>query len=161
MFTNKPLAVAMVTLGLAVGLSGIVSAAAPDRHDGHGAPAMELRLNNGQKWQTDAALRSGMTRIRAALDASLPLIHTGRFSAAEFSALADKVQEQVDYVVANCKLPEEADLQLHVALTQVLDGINAMRGPSGQEQGIVAIVRALNAYGDHFDHPEWKPLGDS
>lgn len=159
MSMKNPLVGALVALSLAVGLSGAVLAAAPDGHDGHGAPAMELRLNNGQKWQTDEPLRAGMNGIRAALDAALPLIHKGRYSAAEFSSLAGKVQEQVDYMVANCKLPEEADLQLHVALTQVLDGVNAMKGEGGHEQGAVAIVQALNAYGDHFDHPGWTPLG--
>jgi hypothetical protein len=34
-----------------------------------------------------------------------------------------------------------------------------MKEPNGQEQGAVAIVQALYAYGDHFDHPDWKPLG--
>jgi hypothetical protein len=120
---------------------------------------MELRLDNGQKWQTDEALRTGMSRIRDAIDAALPLVHADRYGAADFSALADRVQEQVDYVVANCKLPEEADIQLHLALAQVLDGINAMK-VGDQEQGVAAIVQALNAYGGHFDHPEWKPLGD-
>ena len=85
---------------------------------------MELTLNNGQKWQTDEALRTGMSQIREVVDASLPPIHAGRYSAADLSTLADWVQEQVDFVVANCKLPEEADLQLHLALTQILDGIN-------------------------------------
>ena len=160
MSMNKSFAGALVALGLSVGLSGAALAATPHGHDGHGAPVLELRLDRGQKWQTDEALRRGMSRIRAALDASLPLIHAGRYSAAEFSALGDKIQEQVDDVVANCRLPEEADLQLHVALTQVLDGINVMKGSSGQEQGAVAVVQALNAYGDYFDHPEWKHLGD-
>lgn len=158
MSTNKSLVGAMVAIGLAVGLSGPVPAAAPHGPDGHGAPAMELTLNDGQKWQTDEALQTGMSRIRDALDAALPLIHTNRYSAAEFSALADRIQEQIDYVVANCKLPEEADLQLHVALTQVLDGILVMKERGGQEQGAVAVVQALNAYGEHFDHPQWKRL---
>jgi hypothetical protein len=159
MVTNNSLARALIALGLTAGLFGPALAAAPQGHESHGASAIELRLNNGQKWQTDEALRTGMSRIRDALDAALPLIHAGRYGAAEFSALADRVQEQVDYVVANCKLPEEADLQLHVALTRVLDGVNAMKEPNGQEQGAVAIVQALYAYGDHFDHPDWKPLG--
>ena len=159
MFTIKTLAGAMVALGLTAGVPGVVLAAAPQGHESHGASTVELTLNNGQKWHTDEALRTGMSRIRDALDAALTPIHAGRFSAAEFSALGDTVQEQVDYVVANCKLPEEADLQLHVALTQVLDSINLMKGTGGQEQGAVAIIQALNAYGEHFDHPGWKPLG--
>ena len=97
--------------------------------------------NNGQKWQTDAALRTGMAQIRAAVDTALPLIYEGRFTAAEFSTLADKVEEQVDSVVANCKLPEEADLQLHLALTQVLDGINAMRGAPARRKAPSPLCR--------------------
>jgi hypothetical protein len=155
---NRPIAASLIAMALTIGLSGSVFAAAPHGHDGHRAPAIELQLNNGQKWQTDEALRTGMTQIRAALEASLPLIHAERYSAAEFSALADRIQEQVDNVVGNCKLLEEADLQLHVALAQILEGINAMKAPSGQEQGVVAIVQAVNAYGEHFDHPGWKPL---
>ena len=158
MFMNKSVAAALAALGLPLGLSVPILAAGSHGHDGHGAAAIELRLNNGQKWQTDEALRTGMSRIRSVIDASLPGIHAGRYSGAEFSALADTVQEQVDYVVANCKLPEDADLQLHIALTQVLDGINAMKEDRNPEQGVLAVVLALEAYGDHFDHPGWKPL---
>lgn len=159
MVMNRFIAGAMLVLGLSAGVIGTVSAAAPHGHDGHSAPAMELTLDNGRKWQTDEALRTGMDQIRAAFDAALPRIHEGRYSAAEYAALAGKVQEQVDYVVANCKLPEEADQQLHVALTQVLDGVNAMKEDSGQDKGAVTILQALNAYGEHFDHPGWEPLG--
>lgn len=152
---NKFLAGAMVALGLTMGSVGAGSAAGPH---GLGMPALELTLNNGQKWQTDEALRIGMSQIRDVIDASLPLIHAARYSAAELSTLGDWVQEQVDFVVANCKLPQEADLQLHVVLTQILDGVSTMKGEGGQEQGAVTIVQALNAYGGHFDHPGWKPL---
>jgi hypothetical protein len=158
-FMNRPIAASLIAMALTIGLSGAVFAAAPHGHDGHSAPTIELQLNNGHKWETDEALRTGMTQIRAALEVSLPLIHAERYSAAEFSALADRIQEQVDNVVANCKLPEEADLQLHVALAQILEGINAMKGPNGQEQGVMAIVQAVKAYGEHFDHPE-EPLDD-
>jgi hypothetical protein len=157
MVMNKSLAGAMVALGLMMGLAEAVSATGPH---GHGAPALELTLNNGQKWQTDQVLRTGMSQIREVVDASLPPIHAGRYSAADLSTLADWVQEQVDFVEANCKLPEEADLQLHLALTQILDGVNTMKEEGSQELGAAAIVQALNAYGDHFDHPEWKPLAN-
>jgi len=155
MATKKTLAATLLALGLAAGPVGAVSADAPDRH---GAPALELRLNNGQKWRTDEVLRAEMSQIRDVMHASLPPIHSGRYNAADLSTLGDWVQEQVHVVVANCKLPEEADLQLHVALTQILDGVNTMKEEGGQELGSAAIVQALNAYGDHFDHPGWTPL---
>jgi len=155
MAMQKTLAAALLAFGLAAGPVGTVSAAAPD---GHEAPTMELRLNNGQKWQTDEALRAGMSQIRDVMHASLSPIQSGQYSAADLSALGEWVQERVEFVVANCRLPEDADLQLHVTLTQILDGIDIMKEEGGQELGAAAIVQALNAYGDHFDHPGWKPL---
>ena len=98
MAMKKRLTAALLALGLAAGPVGTVSADAPDGHNGHGVPAMELRLNNGQKWQTDEVLRAGMSQIREVMDASLPPIHSGRYSAADLSALGDWVQEQVDVV---------------------------------------------------------------
>jgi hypothetical protein len=156
MITTKPFAAAALALVLA---SGMAFAAPGQSHDSHGATALEMRLDQGRKWQTDEVLRTGMTKIRTALVESVPRIHEGRFTAAEFSALADRVQDQVDNVVSNCKLPEEADLQLHIALTQLLEGVSAMKSGAGQELGAAAIVQALNAYGDHFDHPGWEAVG--
>lgn len=115
-------------------------------------------MNNGQKWLTDEPLRAGMHRIRDAVNASLPLIHEGSYGPAEFSVLADSVEQQIEYIAMNCKLPEEADLQLHLALARMFDGIDALKGTADQEKGVVAIAEALNAYGEHFDHPDWKPI---
>ncbi len=68
------------------------------------------------------------------------------------------MQGQIDYVTANCKLPEEADHQLHVVLGQILDGIAVLKADKGRDQGAVKIVQALELYGAHFDHAGWKPL---
>jgi hypothetical protein len=152
----KQLGSALLVLGVALGLSGPASAATG--HEGHGAAGVEMKLDNGRKWQTDAPLRQGMGEIRVAIAAALPRIHEGRFAAADYVALGERVQQQLDYVVANCKLPEEADLQLHIALAKILEGIGALKEPSGQVEGVLAIVAALAAYGEHFDHPGWQPL---
>jgi hypothetical protein len=159
MLTRKLASRAGLALSLVVGIPGATIAATQPAHDGHGAPAVELRRDNGEKWQTDDALREGMAEIRTVLSTSLARIHEGRFTAAEFAELADRVNEQVDYVAANCKLPEQADLQLHVVLAQLLEGAGAMKGVAGREEGAVALIEALNAYGEHFDHPGWQPLG--
>lgn len=63
-----------------------------------------------------------------------------------------RVQAQVDYVVANCQLPE------HVVLEQMLDGLAAMKTETGRAQGAAKIVQALELYGAYFDHAGWQPL---
>jgi hypothetical protein len=143
----------LTAFGLALAPIGVL-AAEPHAH----AATVEIRLDNGKKWPTDAALRQGMGEIRVAIADALPRIHGNAVPRAEFERLAAKVQAQVDYVTANCQLPEEADHQLHVVLEQILDGIAAMKADTGQVQGAVQIVQALELYGTHFDHAGWQPL---
>jgi hypothetical protein len=157
MFSTRGLAVALA-LGLA--LSGPASAATEHAHGSHGAAALQLTLDNGQKWPTDEALRQGMGEMRRMLATSLGRLHAGEFTPADYAALADRVQAQADYVTANCKLPEDADTQLHVVLGAILEGLAAMRAGADRLQGALRVVRALEAYGGHFDDPDW-PSADT
>lgn len=152
------IAAAVLAVGLATAASGGALAAAEGGHESHGNNIQEMTLNDGQKWQTDDALRTGMSGIRAVLAEALPRVHRGDFTAAEYTALAEEVEQNVDHIVTNCKLPEQADVQLHIALTEIFGGIDVMKEDTGQQQGVVAVIRALDAYGDHFDHPGWQPL---
>ncbi|MBI5260349.1 MAG: hypothetical protein HY852_00855 [Bradyrhizobium sp.] len=146
---------AIVALGLAVGPPAL--AAEPHAHGG-AAATVQLRLDHGKKWQTDDVLRRGMSEIRTAVAQSLTPIHKKTFTPAQYDALAGRIQTQIDDVVGNCKLPEEADQQLHIVLEQIIDGVAAMKGATGRDKGAVKIVRALAQYGKYFDHAGWRPL---
>ena len=157
MFISKSFVSSIVALGLALGASAL--AAEPHAHgDTAAAATVPLRLNNGKKWQTDDALRRGMSEIRTAVAESLPPIHQNAFPPVQYDALAARIQAQIDYVVGNCKLPEEEDKQLHLVLEQIIDGVAEMKAPTGRDQGAVKIVRALAQYGEYFDHAGWRPL---
>jgi hypothetical protein len=151
MFTTKHFSVVALALGLA--LSGPALAATEHEHSGHGGAALELTLNNGQKWPTDEALRRGMDEMRRAMERSIERIHAGTFMSADYVALADRLQQQVDYVTANCKLPEEADAQLHIVLAEIIEGMDAMRDGTDRLKGALRTIVALEAYERHFDDP--------
>lgn len=153
MLTTKLLMSGLIACGLALAPTGIL-AAQPHTHAG----SAEIKLNNGKKWPTDEALRRGMGEIRTAMAEALPPIHGNKFSSAAFEQLAARVQGQVDYVTANCKLPEAADHQLHVVLERILDGIAIMKSDTKRAEGAVKIVQALELYGTNFNHAGWKPL---
>ena len=157
MNVRKPLLSALLAASLMSATAGGGLAAVSPSHPGHagtGAVA-ELTLNDSQKWPSDAALREGMTEIRATLSASLGQIHGGNFSAAEYAALADRVKSQVDGVVRNCRLPPEADAQIHLVIADILDGAEMMRKDNGRIEGAIKLMRTLHTYGNHFDHPGW------
>ena len=118
-------------------------------HD-HGAAEVKLVLDQGKKWPTDAPLRQGMENIRAALGAGM-----------KYQALANKVNAEVAGIVQNCKLEPDADAQLHLVIAELMAGAEAMEGKVKGETrraGAEKVARALNAYGEHFDHAGWKRL---
>lgn len=143
-------------------LAGPSLAASTAAHHGHdtGAPAT-LQLNAGQKWATDAPLRAGMGEIRQAMAASLQAIHTHKMSAQAYNGLAKKVRGAVQQIIAQCKLPPEADAQLHLVIADLLVGADQMAGKVKQARrvdGAVKVIGALQAYGEHFDDPGFQPL---
>ena len=151
---GKRLASALLVIGWA-SLAGGALAITPHPDDGHGTAVQELRLDQGERWPTDQPLRQGMSDIRAAMATAFPQIHGGQFTSAQYRALAARLQERVDHVVGNCRLPEEADAQLHVVLMEIVDGTEAMRSGSDRLGGGMRVIQAIEAYGRHFDHPDW------
>ncbi|MBF0263173.1 MAG: hypothetical protein HQL97_15190 [Magnetococcales bacterium] len=117
-----------------------------------------VTLNNGKPWPTDAPLRKGMEAIQRDMREALPRIHAGTYAARNYASLSKKIRAHLNHVTRNCKLKPEADLQLHRILVEILHGSEALEAKQGQSSGAAIIVRALDLYGRHFDHPGWKPL---
>ncbi len=161
------------TLTLTVTLAAIAAACAPaamaaapggeaaHSHSHEAAAPAKLHLNHGRKWGTDAPLREGMVRIRGIVAPGLPAAHAGKMSAEDYAALASRVQVEVGNIVANCKLPPEADAVLHVIVADLLAGSDTMAGRTAgtaREQGLVQVATAVNQYGRYFDHRGFQPL---
>ena len=145
----RPLEGALI-VGAAVLLAVPALAADGPFWHAHAAQEASLVLDQGRKWQTDAPLREGMAKIRAALE-----------KGAEHGALAGAVKGEVGLIVQNCRLEPAADAQLHLVLIQVMAGAEAMEGKvegESRHAGGQRIARALNAYGKHFYHPGWRDL---
>lgn len=134
---------------------------AEQKHEHGHSESTQLQLNSGKKWETDLALRNGMTAIKDALGTKLDKIHDGSLKKPQYVALADLVLKNTDSIFKNCKLPPKADAQLHLVLAQILDGTSKMKSANStqsQQQGAVKVVKALQQYAKYFDHPGWEPL---
>lgn len=120
-------------------------------HAGDAAPA-QPQLDDGKPWATDAPLREGMARIRDAValaDAQAPL--TGDSAA----ALADAVEEQVAFLIANCELEPAADATLHVLIARMLSAASMLRADPASAEGLPRLREVLHDYPRYFDHPGW------
>ena len=139
-----------IAIAIALSFAGPAAYGQAAHDHGHAAEEAKLVLNQGKKWPTDAPLRQGMENIRAALGGGM-----------KYGALATKVNTEVAGIVQNCKLEPAADAQLHLVIAEVLAGVEAMEGKVKGEtrrEGAEKVARALQAYGEHFDHAGWKHL---
>jgi hypothetical protein len=127
-------------------------------HGANQAAVTQMRLDGEKKWATDASLRAGMAAIQAAFEADHPAIHAGTETDAQYEALAGTIAAQVNAIIANCKLPPEADANLHYAIADLLAGVALMRGQDPERtrhDGAALVHGALRAYGKYFDDPDW------
>jgi hypothetical protein len=161
MFKSASIKQAALAAAVALAFGGPAFAANDAHEHGHGAQEAKLATNQGKKWQTDDALRKGMEGIRGALAAELKAIHANKTTPKQYQALAQKIEGEVAGIVQNCKLAPEADAQLHVVIAQLIEGAETMGGKRKGEPrraGAERVAKALNAYGEHFDHPGWKRI---
>ena len=154
-----------IAAALALTVAALLPAqAATAAHDhghsqSHAAPTAALHLNAGQKWETDAPLRQAMARLRQHMAPALGPIHAKRLPAAEYARLGREVEAAVADIVAQCKLPPEADAQLHLVVAELLQGAEQMTGQRGKPRnGALQVVSALDSYARYFADPDFRPL---
>lgn len=165
--TTRPLifhrwSAAVAAVAIAAAAATVITGPAfAQSHDHGAAPHAKLSLNQGHKWTTDDALRSGMGNIRALVEPQVAAAHGGKLSPAQYAALARKVESEISGIVANCKLEPKADAMLHLVIADLGEGIEVMAGKNARlpaAQGLVQVAQALNEYGNHFEHPGFKPI---
>lgn len=130
---------------------------------GHGdahAPS-QLTLDHGKRWTTDAPLRRHMGDIRTTMAANLERIHAGTLPAAEYAKIGATVEGKVGSIIADCKLPPEADAMLHVIVADLVAGADIMQGKAQGDRaaGAHKVVTALDGYARYFDDAAFEPLG--
>lgn len=146
----------MITVLLGVFMS-LVIAAEEHRHD-HGNSTEKLSLNQGEKWQIDNSLYLGMSNINQAVQAKLNDIHYDKFSSEQYLQLATQVDQQIAYLFEHCKLPPEADTQLHLLLAKIMRGSSMMKENKTPKQGAIFVIQALRDYPTYFNDKDWRGL---
>lgn len=147
----------ILVVATSIMLAGGAAFSAGHHHDGH--ETAKPVMNDGRKWPTDAPLRQGMDGIRSALQPRQQAVHDNRLAVAQYRALAKTVNAQVSLIVASCKLPPEADVQLHLVVADLIAAAEAMAGQNkslSRRDGALLLAQALQAYGDRFEHQNWQ-----
>ena len=105
-----------------------------------------------QRWKTDAPLREGMGRIRAAVD-GLGHYEHGHMGAEQALKLAASIERDIGFIVAHCKLEPRADAALHPILGALMQGALALKANPADFATIQPMRNALQDYARTFDDP--------
>jgi hypothetical protein len=157
--TPRHFVAAALAAALVLGPAPFALAQTHAHGDAH-APA-KLTLDHGKRWTTDAPLRRHMADIRTTMAANLERIHAGTLPRADYAKIGTTVEGKVGNIVADCKLPPEADAMLHVIVADLIAGADVMQGKAQGDPaaGAHRVVTALNDYAQYFDDAAFKPLG--
>lgn len=140
-----------------IGLTLSNSLLSSDGHQHHDqkSKSLELVLNNGKKWNSDAPLRRGMNKIHKLVKENLVKIENEKMEDQDFSNLANKVQANLDSIFKNCKLEPEADAQLHIILSQIMKAkmnLSKNNSPKKKAKAVHQIISAYESYLKYFEH---------
>ena len=120
--------------------------ATPDSHAGHQAANRDGAIPP-TPYASDAPLRTAMAAIadaRAAWRADAPETAT---------ALAGTIDDSIAAMIANCRLPPDADATLHGIIGHLARDAAALRKDTAHAGTIASIDAALDDYARAFDPP--------
>ena len=106
-------------------------------------------------WSTDAPLRQGMGRIRLSVDA-LGHYQLGHMGAEQAVEMAANVEQDVNFLIANCKLDPDADAALHGIIAKLLKGAQALKANPADLAAIAPMRDAMAEYARDFDDPDFR-----
>ncbi len=127
-------------------------------HDEHAAHVATPTLAPGQLWTTDEPLRTAMLRIRAAVERVAGAYEQKQLTPPDAQALAVTVEENVTYMITNCKLAPKPDAALHALIGRLLNAAVSVKKDPASDAGVPQLRAVLHDYQSTFDHPGWSPL---
>jgi len=143
-------------------ISGLITtqqvSASEHKHDNHHSQQAMMQLNHGEKWPIDASLHKGMNSIKSSMEANISAIHYKNFKSKQYQTLANEIKVHLVYLFENCKLPTDADAQLHILLFKIMQGNKQMQELGDQRSGAIEIIKALQQYPQYFDDSNWQTL---
>lgn len=116
------------------------------------APAAPGPGRPAQRFATDATLREEMQAIRSAVMGLDHYTH-GHVGEQQAVTLAGQIQASVNRIIANCKLPPDADAALHAIIAPLMQNAGALKQHPNDLAVIAPMQQALAAYAQQFDDP--------
>lgn len=145
------------TAAIAALLCVAASQAAPARAHAHRDAGYVPAAPTGQeartqRYATDAPLRKGMSSILANVEALGHYEH-GHMGPEQAKLLATRIEDDVNGIIRDCRLPPEADAALHAIIVPLLTQARALKAEPTKLEAIPPMRAALADYERLFDDP--------
>lgn len=127
---------------------------AQDAHAAHHPPGGHDDALPATRWASDAPLREGMRRVRAATQALSHAAH-GHLDAVQVQAIAAELEAAVQDMFARCKLAPEPDAALHPLLARVLQASATLADGGFDAAALAELEAVLARYPLLFDDTDW------
>ena len=104
------------------------------------------------RFASDATLRREMQGIRTAVEALSHYEH-GHMGPEQAAILASTIDRHVRTIIANCKLPPDADAALHGIIVPLMQNAQALKQKPADLSPIAPMRSALERYDRQFQEP--------
>ena len=157
--TRTPiLSLGLLLLGsLQLSMAPAASAQSGHAHDHQAASAPQASVatqteSAATRHATDAPLRQGMADIRAAVE-GLGHYEHGHMGSEQAIVLADRIQDRIGFLVANCRLAPDADQALHGVIGKLMQATAALKADPKDLRPVAHMREALADYDRLFVDP--------
>lgn len=96
----------------------------------------ELALNNGVKWQTDNSTKLHASKLNGIIQA---FDNSGDSKLSAYCNLSDAINQELDQLIADCKMKGPEHDALHHWLEPVLHDAEQLKKASNEKEGAAAV----------------------
>ena len=108
--------------------------------------------SSASRWQAEPVLAAHMKEVGVAVD-DLAHYKQGHVGPAQGVALATIIEDHVNQIIANCKLPPEQDARLHAIIAPLLANAGALKTAPKRLELIEPMRKAMQDYRTAFASP--------
>ncbi|WHZ19938.1 MAG: hypothetical protein OJF55_002087 [Rhodanobacteraceae bacterium] len=118
----------------------------------HAPPPRTSAAVPAHGYATDATLRQQMREIRTEV-AAIENFQHGRSTQPQAIDAAGRITGHVNTIIANCKLPPDADEALHTIIGPMLQHASALKASPDSSAAVTSLHGLLDQYAREFDDP--------
>ncbi|HET8804084.1 MAG TPA: hypothetical protein VFM72_05860, partial [Aequorivita sp.] len=107
----------------------------------------DIKLDGGNKWQSNIETNDGVDKMLKLINASNPI------TVEDYHNLASKLNDEKNVLVKNCTMKGASHDNLHIFLHPLIEKIEALGTVSTTEEGskiITSIIENLEGYYNYF-----------